>query len=102
MDQNSNSVHAILKQPSAFLPIAMSLAALAIVLGHIALYGTARQADEGAAAHLWQLLMAAQLPVVAFFVIKWLPRAPRQALIVLAEQAGVALASVAVVFGFNL
>jgi hypothetical protein len=46
--------------------------------------------------------MAAQLPVVAFFAIKWLPRAPRQALIVLAEQAGAALASVAVVFCFNL
>jgi hypothetical protein len=94
MDQNSTSVRAILKRPSAILPMAMSLTALAIVLGHIAFYG--------AAAHLWQLLMAAQLPVVAFFAIKWLPRAPRQALIVLAEQAGAALASVAVVFHFNL
>jgi len=102
MDQNSTSVRAILKRPSAILPMAMSLTALAIVLGHIAIYGAAREADEGAAAHLWQLLMAAQLPVVAFFAIKWLPRAPRQALIVLAEQAGAALASVAVVFHFNL
>ena len=30
--------------------------------------------DEGTIAHLWQLLMAGQLPVLAFFAIKWLPR----------------------------
>ena len=80
----------------------MSLTALAIVLGHIALYGAAREADEGATAHLWQILMAGQLPVLAFFAIKWLPRAPRQALGVLALQAGAVLASMAPVFYFNL
>ena len=49
----------ILKKPSAFLPLIMSFAALATVLVHIAIYGVARQADEGAAAHIWQVLMAA-------------------------------------------
>ena len=33
------------RKPSAFLPIAMSLAALTVVLIHIAMHGTARQAD---------------------------------------------------------
>ena len=89
------------KLPSAVVPLAMSCAALAIVLGHIAMSGIARQADEGAAAHLWQLLMAGQLPVVAFFAIKWLPRSPRQALLVLALQAGAALAALAPVFLLN-
>jgi len=89
------------KQPSALIPLAMSCAALAIVLGHIALSGVGREADEGAAAHLWQLLMAGQLPVVAFFAIKWLPRSPRQALLVLALQAGAALAALAPVFLLN-
>jgi len=42
----------ILKHPSAFLPVAMSLGALAIVLIFVALQGTAPQADEGAAAHI--------------------------------------------------
>jgi len=42
-----------LKRPSALIPLAMSIAALGLVLGHIALFGGARQADEGAAAHLW-------------------------------------------------
>lgn len=76
----------------------MSLAALGIVLGHAAMFGVVHEADEGAAAHIWQLLMAAQIPVVAFFAIKWLPRAPRQTLHVLALQAGAALASFASVF----
>ena len=87
-----------MKQPSAWLPIAMSLAALVLVLGHIARFGIARQADEGTAAHLWQLLMAGQVPVVAFFAVKRLPRAPRQTLQVLALQAGAALAALAPVY----
>lgn len=90
-----------IKLPSALLPLAMSFAALVIVLGHIAMSGVARQADEGTAAHLWQLLMAGQVPVVAFFAIKWLPRSPRQALLVLALQAGAALAALAPVFLLN-
>jgi hypothetical protein len=88
----------LIKYPSAFLPVAMSFAALATVLLYIALNGVARQADEGTAAHIWQLLMAAQLPIIAFFAIKWLPRTPRQALLVLALQAGAALAALAPVY----
>ncbi len=102
MDQHPNSFGAIMKQPSAFLPLAMSLTALAMVLGYVARYGVARQADEGAVAHLWQILMAGQMPIVAFFAIKWLPRAPRQTLYVLAQQAGAAFASFALVFFLGL
>ena len=92
----------MVRQPSAVVPVAMSLAALAIVLGHVALYGTAREADEGTAAHLWQLLIAGQLPVVAFFALKWLPRRPMEALLVLALQAGAGLAALAPVFFLGL
>ncbi len=88
----------MLKRPSAFLPVAMSLCALATVLLFIALHGIAPQADEGAAAHIWQLLMAAQVPIVLFFVIKWLPRSPRQTLLLLGLQVGAALAAMAPVF----
>ena len=88
----------VLKKPSALLPLAMSLAALTLVLVHAAVYGIVREADEGAAAHTWQLLMAGQLPIVAYFVIRWLPGSPRQALLVLALQAAAALASFASVF----
>lgn len=69
----------LLKRPSAFLPLAMSCAALALVVGLVALFGLVRQEDEGAAARLFQLLLVAQLPIIAFFAITWLPRAPRRA-----------------------
>jgi hypothetical protein len=92
----------MLKQPSAFLPVAMSLAALAVVLVHVARFGAAREADEGTSAHLWQLLMIAQVPIVGFFAIKWLPRAPGPALAILALQAGAGLAALAPVFFLGL
>ena|SRR5437868_14137639 len=92
----------LLKRPTALVPLAMSLAALALVIGHIAIFGTAREADEGAAAHLWQLLMAGQLPIIAFFAITSLPKAPKQASLVLMLQAFAALAAAAPVFIFQL
>lgn len=91
-----------LKRPSALIPLAMSFAALSVVLGHIAIFGAAHEADEGTAAHLWQLLMAGQIPVIAFFAIKWLPRSARQALPVLALQAVAGLAAAAPVFLLKL
>ena len=96
------SFSTMMKQPSAFLPVAMSFAALATVFIHVAVFGAAREADEGTAAHIWQLLMGGQLPIVAFFAIKWLPQAPRQALPVLALQAGAGLAALAPVFFLHL
>ena len=87
-----------IRQSSAFIPIAMSFAALVTVLYHIAMFGIARQTDEGAAAHIWQLLMAGQVPVIAFYALKWLPRAPSTALKVLAVQVGAALAALAPVY----
>jgi DNA-binding CsgD family transcriptional regulator len=89
---------AILKYPSAFLPIVMSLGAFATVILYVAIFGTARQTDEGTAAHIWQLLMAGQIPIILFFAIKWLPRTPRQALLVLALQGGAALMALAPVY----
>lgn len=92
---------AMIKRPSAFLPVTMSFAALAIVFIHIMVSGIARQGDEGTAAHLWQLLMAAQIPMVAFFGIRWLPESPRSALPVLVLQVSAALAALAPVYLLN-
>jgi hypothetical protein len=90
------------KRPSAFLPVLMSLAALATVLLHIARFGVGREPDEGAAAHIWQLLMAAQTPIIGYFAIRWLPQAPQQALRVLAVQLIAAWAALAPVFILRL
>jgi len=92
----------IIKRPSAFLPVAMSSAALVTLLVALSVGGAARETDEGTAAHIWQLLMGGQIPIVAYFAIKWLPQAPRQALYVLALQVGVALAALAPVYLLHL
>jgi DNA-binding CsgD family transcriptional regulator len=89
---------AILKKPSAYLPLAMSFGALATVLMYVALFGPAPQADEGTAAHIWQILMAGQIPIIAFFAFKWLPQTPREALLILVLQGGAALMALAPVF----
>ena len=91
-------VPAMLKKPSAFLPIAMSVASVTLVLTQLIRQGPAPLADEGAAAHLWQLLMAAQIPIMGFFAIKWLPQKPWPAFIVLGLQATAALAALAPVY----
>jgi hypothetical protein len=89
-------------RPSAFVPVMMSLFALIVVAGYVAIYGTARQTDEGAAAHIWQLLVCAQVPVVAFFVVKWLPKAPRAGFCVLAMQLVALLIAATPVFILHL
>lgn len=102
MNQHAFSFSAIIRKPSALFPMAMSFVALAIVLGYVARFGVVRETDEGAVAHLWQLLMAAQLPVLAFFAIKWLPRAPKQTLSVLAIQVAAVIAAMAPVYFLHL
>jgi len=94
----------MMKHPSAFLPVAMSCGAIATVGIALALVGSngIRQPDEGGAAHLWQLLMAGQVPIVAFFAIKWLPKAPRQAVPVLVLQALAGIAALAPVLILGL
>ena len=96
------SLPTLVKQPSGFLPLVMSFTALAIVLAYLAVNGVVREPDEGTAAHLWQLLMAGQLPIIAVFAIKWLPQAPKQAMVVLALQAAAGLAAAAPVFLLGL
>ena len=91
-----------LKRPSAWIPVAMSLTAFSVVFAHIALYGVAREADEGAIAHLWQLLMAVQLPVIVYFAVRWIPRDHQQAVRVLGLQIGAVLLAAAPVFYFHL
>ena len=88
----------LIRQQSALIPLVMSLAGLTLVIGHAAMYGIVHEADEGAAAHIFQILMAAQIPVLAYFAFKWLPSQPRQALQVLALQAAAWVAAWAAVY----
>ena len=91
----------LLNRPSAFIPVVMSATALAIVLGYAVMFGVARQADEETAAHLWQMLMVGQIPIVAFFVIKWVPREPKLGLLIVGLQIAAAVAALFPVWWFN-
>jgi hypothetical protein len=107
MDSPVYTFGSLWKQPAALIPLAMSGAALLLVacvvlpelLIHHAIF---RDPDEGTAAHLWQLLMAIQLPIMVFFAVQWLRRAPRQTLEVLAVQAGAWLTACAPVYFLHL
>jgi hypothetical protein len=88
----------LFKKPSAYLPIGMSLAALVLVSGHAAMFGIVHEADEGAAAHIWQILMTVQLPIVMYFLVKWLAKRPKEGIRVLTLLAVTWLANLAAVF----
>lgn len=92
----------MLKKPGAFMPLAMSTAALATVLIHIALYGVIREGDEGTAAHIFQMLIIAEVPLAACFIFRWLPKFPRPVLEILALQIMAVLTAFAPVYYFNL
>lgn len=78
----------------------MSLSALALLLGYLAVFGVAQEprADEGPAARIFQILLAGQAPIIGFFAFTWFPKMPKQALQVLALQIVFALAPFILVF----
>lgn len=95
------TVREILKQPSAFVPVVMSVAAMGTIVAQLVFVGSAPQPDEGTAAHLFQLLIGMQLPIVLYFAIKWLGRAARPAGIVLLIQFAAALLALAPIYHFG-
>ncbi len=88
---------ALLRRPLAILPLAMSGAAFLLIIGVLATVGVTHPQDEGTPAHIFQLLMLLQVPLIAMFAVTWIPRSSRAALLVLALHAGAALAAVATV-----
>jgi hypothetical protein len=85
-DTSDRTLRKLLRRPSAILPLVLSGAAIALVVAYVASHEVVRSEDEGAPARLFQLLLAAQLPLIAWFAATALPRAWRPALIVLGLQ----------------
>ena len=91
----------LFKQPAAWMPLAMSLAALAFLLGYVTIFGIVQHEDEGAPARIFQLIMLAQLPISAYFAIKWLPKKTGASLLVLTLQSVVWIIPIAAVVWFE-
>ena len=94
--------YSMFRNPSAAIPLGMSAGAFIVLLIHMISIGASPAADEGTAAKLFQLLLAGQAPFVAFFALKWLPRVPAEAMLVIAAQAAAALVALAPVVLFDL
>lgn len=80
----------------------MSLAALCVVTAHVIFVGTLHEVDEGAAAHMFQLFVVGQAPIIAFFAFKWLKLAEKRSLLVLATQILLAAVACVPVWYFDL
>ena len=94
---------AVFKKPSAWIPMVLSLGVLAAMLASLVVFGIPhREADEGVAAHLFQMWLVVEAVMIAFFAVKWLPQKPKQALVILAIQILAVLAACAPVFYFKL
>jgi len=76
---------------AAILPLAFSGLAFAIVMANI-IAGVPPQPDENASAHIWQLLMAAQLPLILLFVATADWRKRSSALLLIMQIACIAAA----------
>jgi hypothetical protein len=57
----------LIKKPSAWLPILLSLGMLALIACVWATAGLAREPDEGTPAHIFQLWLALEAILIAFF-----------------------------------
>lgn len=101
-------VIAALKRPSGFVPLVMSALALVVVALRLWISGRAPEAmhagrpDEGPAAHIFQILISAQVPIVLYPLLRWLRTDPRGTLAVLAFQVLAVLAALAPVFLLRL
>lgn len=87
----------LLKQPGAIIPLVMSCAAFLLIIAVLSTVGITYQEDEGTPARIFQLLIALQVPIIAFFALKWLPVSPRPTLVVLLLQIGAAALAVATI-----
>jgi len=80
------------KKASARIPVVMSLTALLLVAVQVAIHGLSPEPDEGALAHLYQMLLLGQIPVIAYFGLRWFRLAPLQGMRIVVAQ-GLALAA---------
>ncbi|MDR3642861.1 MAG: hypothetical protein P4L74_04515 [Candidatus Doudnabacteria bacterium] len=96
-------MNSIIKKPSAWIPIALSVIVIGLWVFAFSFGATpSRQPDEGTAAHLFQIWLVLEVLLLGFFAVKWLPKMPKQAVWVLAIQIILVLAGCFPVYYFKL
>ena len=104
--QGNGGTPSAFRAKSAWIPLLMSGAATALVVGYLAtgphephmiLENGVMRPEEGPAARLWQLLMVLQLPAMLFFAASWFPRDPKRTATLLAAQSFAIVAAAALV-----
>jgi hypothetical protein len=92
----------LIRKPTAWLPLALSLGVAAMLLTAFLRHELVPTPDEDSYAHLFQIAMGAQLPIIGWFAIQWVPQAPKPAALVLALQIAAALAVCSPVYFLGL
>ena len=93
----------LLKRPGALIPLILS----AFMLGVFGLYLAGvippdPTGDEGTAAHLFQIWLVLEVVLIPLFAIRWLPREPKVAAVILALQILAVFVVCSPVFYFQL
>ena len=92
----------LLKKPSAWIPVLLSLIMLGILMLYLAkIIPPDPTGDEGTGAHLFQIWLVLETMMIPIFAIKWLPKMQRQALLTLAIQITLVIIVCAPVFYFK-
>jgi len=89
---------ALIKHPTAWLPMGMSVAILALVLSMVTTLGVMQYSGSGATSQMFQFWIAAESSMIAFFGFKWIPQMPLEAQWVMLGQILFALIPLAIVF----
>lgn len=80
----------------------MSVTAI-IMLAEFLIFGgpVVHEQDEGFGAHMFQLLIMVEIPIIVYFVLTWYRRKPKQTIIVLSLQLITLIMAVAPVLIFQ-
>ncbi len=92
----------LIKKPSAWIPILLSLMMMVILGMYLAkIIPPDPTGDEGTGAHLFQIWLVSEAFMIPFFAVKWLSYERKQALLILTIQIARVLIVCAPVFYFK-
>ena len=84
----------LVRKPTGLTPLLMSCTAFALIVWVLTTVGITHPSDEQAPARVFQLLILLQIPLTVLFALRWLPRSPWSASLVLLLQIAAALAAI--------